>query len=310
MNLNARLRWLAAIWLAAMMVVGLAIVCSPSPGSAQAGPPYPAMMNRGPNFSAPPADAPVQMPIPHILESLSTSNNSIDLLSTSNNLIDHGGPVLPSANIYVVYWGNPSDFRSDLEDGLSKFFEGFGNSGYSNILTQYFRGALPPTAALAGTASDTSAPPPHAPKVKTIVTEACKFTGETVDPNGIYFVVTSNSPANANYCAWHDKGNCNGSQIPVVYLPNVDNVCDISSTNRNGYSRGTQSIVNYAAHELAETMTDPQINAWLDSRGQEVADKCDTSYGKPVTLSNGTIWRVQKLWSNATGKCEQSIPLP
>jgi len=295
MNLKARFRWLAV-----MMVVALAIVCSPSPDSAQEEPPYPAAMNVGPDLSAPPADAPMQMPIPQILESL----------PTSNNLIDYGGSVLPSANIYVIYWGNPSDFRSDLEDGLSKFFEGFGNSSYSNILTQYFRGAPPPTATLAGTASDTSAPPPRAPKVKTIVTEACKFIGGTVDPNGVYFVATSNSPPNANYCAWHDRGNCNGSQIPVVYLPNVDNVCDISSTNRNGYSRGTQSIVNYAAHELAESMTDPQINAWLDSHGREVADKCYSNFGQPVTLSNGSVWKVQKLWSNANGKCEQSIPLP
>ena len=292
------------------MLGGLTIVCSPSPDSAQAGPPYPAAMNFGPNFSAPPADAPVQMPIPHSLESLPTSDNSIDMLSTSKNLIDHGGPVLPSPNIYVIYWGNPSDFPSDLEDGLSKFFEGFGNSSYSNILTQYFRGAPPPTATLAGTGSDTSAPPSRAPKVKMIVKEACEFTGGTVDPNGIYFVVTSNFPANVNYCARHNKGNCNGSRIPVVYLPNSNNVCDISPTNQNNYSRDTQSIVNYAAHELAETMTDPLITAWLDSHGREVADKCESKYGQPVTLSNGSVWKVQELWSNANGKCMQSIPLP
>ena len=70
--------------------------------------------------------------------------------------------------------------------------------------------------------------------------------------------------------------------------------------------------INKAAHpEFAgQDLTDPQINAWLDSHGNEVADKCQYSYGKPVTLSNGSIWRVQKLWSNADGMCEQSIPLP
>src|SRR5580704_4420449 len=41
-----------------------------------------------------------------------------DLASTSNSLIDHGGPVLPSPNIYVFYWGNPSDFPADFSDGL------------------------------------------------------------------------------------------------------------------------------------------------------------------------------------------------
>jgi len=269
-------------------------------------------MSLGPDLSAWPAEPPVPMSIPHIMRQHFAAANQIASVTSSKNLIDHGGPVVSSPNIYVIYWGNPSEFPSDLEDGLNNFFEGFGNSGYSNILTQYFRGAPPPTTTLAGTASDHSEPPESAPSVKQITREACKFTGGTVDPNGIYVTVTTNFPVGAYYCAWHAFGKCNGSRIPVVYLPNADDDfgCGVSSAKQNPYSNATQAIANDAAHELAESMTDPLINAWYDSHGNEVADKCQTSYGPTVRFSNGTIWRVQELWSNANGKCKQSIPLP
>jgi len=120
-----------------------------------------------------------------------------------------------------------------------EFFEGFGNSGYSNILTQYFSGALPPTTALAGTGSDHSGQPETDPSVKRIAKEACKFIGGTVDPKGIYVTVITNFPVGAYYCAWHAFGKCNGSRIPVVYLPNVEDVffgCGVDSAKRNPYS--------------------------------------------------------------------------
>src|SRR5262249_1370453 len=156
-------------------------------------------------------------------------------------------------------WGNPSDFPADFSDGLSKFYEGFSNSSYANILTQYLRGAPPPTVRLIGSASDTSPAPTRPPKLKRVVKAACTSVQGSVAPNGIYVVAASKSPAGANFCAWHRLGNCKGSKIAVVYLPNVSNQCQITPTTSNSYSRNTQSMVNYAAHELAETMTDPQI---------------------------------------------------
>jgi len=289
-----------------MVLAGLSIAWSTAPALAQENPA--AAMTIGPNLGL--AGLSAALPMPHSVDNPSTPDDSVGLVTSSKNLIDHGGPVIASANIYVIYWGNPSDFPADFADGLSKFYEGFGNSSYANVLTQYLRGAPPPTATLVGSASDTSAPPTRPPKLKRIVKEACTFAGGNVDPNGIYVVAASKSPLNANFCAWHNVGTCKGSKIAVVYLPNVDSTCQITSTDLNNYSRNTQSIVNYAAHELAESMTDPQINAWLDSNGREVADKCETKFGPPVTLSNGSIWRVQEYWSNAAGKCLQSLPLP
>lgn len=295
-------------WLACALILSSALTGCAIQKSAPEKPSYSAPTMIGPELMASLSDS--SDPIP-ILAHVDTraGRGTTDSVSNSKNLIDHGGPVLASPNIYLVYWGNPSDFPPGLDDALSKFYEGFGGSSYANITTQYFRGAPPPVATLVGAASDTSAPPASAPKVKNIVSEACKFTDGSVDPNGIYVVAASKVPKKANFCAWHNKGLCNGSPIAVVYLPNVGKACQITPTSQNNYSKNTQSIVNYAAHELVESMSDPQINAWLDVNGREAADKCDKKFGAPVTFSNGSIWTLQELWSNANGRCLQSLPL-
>jgi hypothetical protein len=228
--------------------------------------------------------------------------------TTTKNLIDHGGPVLPTTTAYVIYWGN---VPTDVSDALATFLGGFGGSSYANILTQYMRGGSVPETAYAPLAPDPSSPPVRSPKVSTIVNEVCHTLGNTLpDPRGIYFVVTGNFPKGGGFCAWHTFGTCNGLSIPVVYLPNVTgvSVCDIVSDPVNPFVNGGQSMANDAAHELSETITDPFISAWYDQSGAEVGDKCQTQYGSPVTLSDGTEWSLQEEWSNNAGGCIQSLP--
>ena len=224
------------------------------------------------------------------------------------NLIYHGGPVMPMTVTYPIYWGNPSAFPNDLTSGLTMFFDGFGNSGYSNILAQYIN--APSTLSSFGKpATDTSSPPSRSPSVSTIVNEACNFISGTPDSAGVYFVITSNFPKGANFCGWHSAGTCNGVTIPVVYLPNTSGIagCDPGNLfpNTNNFSEGTRSMVNIAAHELSEVTTDPQLNAWFDSGGQEVGDKCAWQFLYAVTLGS-TNWQLQEEWSNADSGCIQS----
>jgi hypothetical protein len=228
--------------------------------------------------------------------------------TTTKNLIDHGGPVLPTTTAYVIYWGN---VPTDVSDALATFLGGFGGSSYANILTQYMRGGSVPETSYAPLAPDPSSPPVRSPKVSTIVNEVCHTLGNTLpDPNGIYFVVTGNFPKGGGFCAWHSFGTCNGVSIPIVYLPNVTgvSVCDIVSDPGNPFMNGGQSMANDAAHELSESITDPFISAWYDQSGAEVGDKCQTQYGSPVRLSDGTEWSLQEEWSNNASGCIQSLP--
>ena len=69
-------------------------------------------------------------------------------------------------------------------------------------------------------------------------------------------------------------------------------------------------MVSVIAHELEETATDPDLNAWYDSNGAENADKCAWTFGTTHTESNGSAYNmtlgardylVQQNWVNAQG---------
>ncbi|HEX7530831.1 MAG TPA: hypothetical protein VF333_06795, partial [Pyrinomonadaceae bacterium] len=78
---------------------------------------------------------------------------------------------------------------------------------------------------------------------------------------------------------------------------------------------GMASII---AHELEEAVSDPNLNAWYDSRGAENADKCAWTFGTTFTTSNGALanmtmggrnWLIQRNWVNASGGfCAKSYP--
>jgi hypothetical protein len=75
-------------------------------------------------------------------------------------------------------------------------------------------------------------------------------------------------------------------------------------------------MVNLIAHEFEETVTDPQLNAWYDSRGLENADKCAWNFGSTFTEPNGSVanmtlgtrdYLIQANWVNdAGGYCSTS----
>jgi len=57
---------------------------------------------------------------------------------------------------------------------------------------------------------------------------------------------------------------------------------------------GTDVEITINGSELEEANTDPDINAWLDSRGYENADKCAWTFGhSQFQTSNGS-------WANMT----------
>lgn len=229
-------------------------------------------------------------------------------------LIYHGGFLLPEPNIHAIYWGPAANFPSDLQTGLDDFFSDFAPTGYSEILTQYLVGSIGPLKI--DDSLDTSTPPRTGPSVSTIVNEACRvITAASVAPdsNGIYFVFTSNFP-HISYCGYHAWGSCTAkgvtATIEVSYIPNPDNVAgctlpNVFGVSPNNYSIATQSTVDTTAHELAETITDPQGTGWIDKNGQEIGDKCAWMFADPVSLAEGSMWQVQELWSNSAGACMQ-----
>jgi hypothetical protein len=80
-------------------------------------------------------------------------------------------------------------------------------------------------------------------------------------------------------------------------------------------------MASVISHELEETVTDPNLNAWYDSAGNENADKCAWNFGPTYTAPNGQLanmhlgapapggrdFLIQQNWVNAAGGyCAQS----
>jgi hypothetical protein len=237
--------------------------------------------------------------------------------ASAGPLTFNGGPVLHTSTTYAIFWGWRAGFPSDLTTALPEFLGGFGSSVYANILDQYF--SAPGTSQFHSTmVSVRIQPPTTSPSVGTIVNRVCSVINrgalplDPVDPTtnsgGVYFVLTSSFPPNVNFCAWHSAGTCNGQTIAVAYIPNLKNVRGCNPGNlfgANSFSEGTRADVNVMAHELSEALTDPELNAWFDSQGNEIGDKCAWNFASAVTLFNGSVWQLQEEWSNTINGCAQ-----
>ena len=229
----------------------------------------------------------------------------------TSNLIDHGGPVLPASHTYLIFWGTQSKWPSDAFTGLPTLFAGFNASPWLSIAGQYMRGASV-SSSYVSTLTDTSAPPTRSPSTVTIVNEVTKVLGAhkiAASPSAVYLVYTSNFPKQNSFCAWHSHGTSSGVDIAVAYMPNTTGVagCDPGNLyNANSYSQGTRSLANVSSHEFMESITDKDINAWYDSSGSEIGDKCAWMFSAPVPLSNGSKWQLQEEWSNAMKGCVQN----
>ena len=228
---------------------------------------------------------------------------------SSNPVIDHGGPVLESSNTYAIYWGTNSDFPTDLQASMTDLLTGFSKSSYLGIAQQYMRTNSGIATTYSGTFTDTSAPPAKSPTTAQIGAEVCKLVAHP-DPNGVYFVFTSNAP-HINFCAWHSAATCNGATFQVAYVPNQALLPSCSpytakNLNCNSLSVGTVSSADSVAHEFMESISDPQLNAWYDKSGEEIGDKCNFNYQACVDLAGKVgSWQIQSIWSNAINGCQQ-----
>lgn len=223
------------------------------------------------------------------------------------NMSYHGGVIMPTSNVTAIFWGTTwNGYTGDKISGMDSWYLGFGGSNYAATSDEYndstgaqvgstltYKGHLTDYSASTGGGS-TSA----------ILNEVCKVIGTNVDTtgNGYYPVYTDTPRGNANYCAWHSSGTCNGHRIEFAYFFKLDGDagCDPQDTT-TGHSQGLAAISNVSGHELSEARTDPASpGAWYDGSGAENGDKCAWTFNVPsVTFSNGTKWKIQGEWSNA-----------
>src|SRR5213079_3370419 len=154
-------------------------------------------------------------------------------------------------------------------------------------------------------------------QIQSVVSSAITSGRLPSNTNAVYFVLTSadvtaSSGFCTQYCGWHTHGTIGGSDIKYAFIGNPDrcpSACAAQTTSPNG-NAGADGMASIIAHELEEAVTDPDLNAWYDNRGQENADKCAWTFGTTHQAVNGSLsnvtlggkqYLIQRNWVNASG---------
>ena len=236
------------------------------------------------------------------------------------NIPYNGGSVLPNTTTYAFWWGTPSDFPSDAREGIHEFLEDLEGSSYLDIANQYMFGPDTQTH-FGGDIFDYSTPPIEDPPTPPIVAEiynVLSAKGQKPDPSALYLVFTSNFPNENYYCAFHDYGFApDGTVIHLTYVPNYSSTLSRCGTfvdplfTPNNLSETTRAMASITAHEIMESITDPQFDAWEGPPPiyDEIGDPCEFVYQSWVPLANSR-WKIQEIWSNQAGGCVQGAGRP
>jgi outer membrane protein assembly factor BamB len=289
--------------------------------------------------------------LPHILKTRHAAHGSASRLNASQNLIYNGGPVMQTTSTtYAIFWepptlqdNTPTQVSSTYNALLERYFNDIGGSGVYANNTQYSdtSGSIIDSSTFGGAYIDTSAYPASAcsdqitpndcltdAQIQAEVAKAMTANNWTSGLTHMFFVFTSQgegscfdgtstSCAFTQYCAYHSYFNDNNNQ-PVIYanMPYTGtalDACGVTTSPNNDYD--ADSTINVTSHEHMEAVTDPLLNAWYDSQGYEIGDKCAWNFGS-TSLDDGSAnvqWNndyyvVQQEWSNQISNCTLSAP--
>jgi hypothetical protein len=222
----------------------------------------------------------------------------------------YGGPLITTPTIYIIWYGNwnqNNGSKGDTPAGqqlVRDWAGGIGNTPYFQLNKSLSVSGYSITGAVnfGGEATDTGTSTSLSDaNIQTIVGN---HVGKDLanDPSGVYFVITS-SNVNAssgfctNYCGWHTHASISTlGNIRYSFVGNAQRClgsCAAQSTSPNGMP-GIDGAISVLSHELEEATTDPDINAWLDSRGQENADKCAWTFGHYQYQTPNGSWANMK----------------
>ncbi len=245
--------------------------------------------------------------------------NQNDLVNTG------GGPVMNSVVVYLVFWLPPGrSFRGTnpdpsgdqaFEAQQERFISDLSGSPYWNTLSQY---GVPTTVTLGGAVVDTDAYPaipiPGPTAEPQEASNIDKRMGWPVDLNHVTILITAYGVADTN------TGNCGAHNVlqktgPFAWIGDHLSGCDTPEPGPG--NPADDDVTATLAHELAESATDPKLNAWHAPVGSdEVADVCGgqgylvtgpwNDQGADVDL-NGDHYLIPQLWSNAVHTCDMGL---
>jgi hypothetical protein len=229
----------------------------------------------------------------------------------------HGGRVIRSPRIYLIFWGSSwthdeegEHWRSHVRNTLGGLTEEYGfNLTFQHILSQYFDNTGPVEGVkIAGeyVYEGISAPQGQEEEdIKTEVEDAISQNGWAREPNSLFVLLQppgtayqeSFATAEQSGCGFHGRDRQNDV---YAFIPDLSN--KFFSEKCGGYAQEGETILYnriitfVASHEYSEAVTDPEERGWSDSEGNEVADICEEHGPIKVNEALG-IWSTG-VWGN------------
>jgi hypothetical protein len=242
------------------------------------------------------------------------------------NFGNEGGPVIVSPRVFASFWGpswNEEPRVAERAD-LIQFLQDFLASDYMNILSQYGVGngagqvgtweGDSELLAANGSMTDTdihkaiqslinvgTLPEPTTPSEVALMI----FLDERIEIRDDQLGVVMCEPNGDNAFGYHNSFmTAAGNPFYYSVVPALDQKCLEESCPEGGCSLNMsltqlQRRTQVASHEFSEMVTDPQINAWRDSKsGEENGDICN---GRSAVINvEGRAWTVQQMYSHAS----------
>jgi PKD repeat protein len=229
-----------------------------------------------------------------------------------------GRGVQHSPHVYVIFWGGAWNEAtgSALRAQLLKMYQGLSGSSYEGILTQYFDQTGRVSQAV--TVTDYTDAAVRAPaevndaKLQEEAASAIRANGWSGDFDAQFVVVpapgsTYEAGFDKEFCGYHgvtSEGGYSYTFYPYIGDEPFYKECI-------GYDSSSADDVTSmtAAHEYAESATDPQLDTWFTEAGFEIADICATHvYEATEGALAGSS--VAGLWDDHQSECSLSDPSP
>jgi len=241
------------------------------------------------------------------------------------------GQASTNSDGYKTFSGDPKGIAAPLQAMYAHF--GTGDERWSAVFTQYCqdvaqgesscpasssaRVAYPSGGVLAGLWADTNSAAPDSATQAAIKDEAraaaTHFSNSNAAANqNVQYIIVSPTGTHpdgfetsaSKACAWHSYTYYPGlAYTNLPYIPDAGYTCGANSVNASEPQGSIDGATTTAAHEYAETLTDPAPNTgWLDSNGWENGDQCAWTSEKMVSLGSVSV-ALSPTWSNDSSSC-------
>lgn len=248
-------------------------------------------------------------------------------------ILYHGGPVMVTKDLFVIYYGS---FTATQHDILDNFLQNLGGSGAYNVNSEYSDASGNTVANILNYSPTTGSFNDAYSLGKslsgsfdtTIIHNAIANGHLPSDPNGIYILTISPDVTvpKTVFCAFHTHSSAivAGEDIKFAVAPDPPpsiipscsgNVANFGDTTSPNGDIGMDAVADDLIHELSETASDPDLNAWFTKNGQENGDLCNFVYGTTFLAPNGSHanhvfgtrnYLVQTIWDRVGSFCALS----